>query len=126
MTPQLATGPIIDIESTLVLDCKPRMPSKAPGPLNLSTPVPGESLYLLFETACGTTAASQAARSFLFWLIGQNDPNGCKSLGGIELRRLDYRRRQAALKVLAWWTNGTQNDQPLYDVVEKLDRGFPR
>lgn len=126
MNPHHATGPTIDVEATLIPDPHHNMSSEIRAPLKLSTPVPVEALYLLFETACGTTAARQAARSFLFWLIGQEDPNGPRSLGGIELRRLNYRYREAALQVLTWWINGTQNDQPLYDVLERLGRCPPR
>jgi hypothetical protein len=125
MNHQHATGPTIDIEATLIPNPNLNMPGEVRSQLRLSAPVPVESLYLLFETACGPTTVSQAARSFLFWLIGQEDPNGSRSLGGIELRRLDCRCRQAALQVLAWWTSGTQNDQPLYDVLERLGRYLP-
>jgi hypothetical protein len=64
------------------------------------TPVPEESLYLLFEMACGTTRESRVTRAFLYWLIGQVEPTGYRGAGGVELRRLDDRCRQAALDVL--------------------------
>lgn len=87
-------------------------------------PVPVEALALLRDTAAGDTGGSVAARSFLFWLIGEPDPTGLGQDGALELRRLDPRHKEAALAVLAWWTGPTQSDMPVYDVLEALSRRF--
>jgi hypothetical protein len=88
-------------------------------------PVPSEALALLHGTAAGDTGGSVAARTFLFWLVGRSDPAGLGTDGALELRRLDARHREAALAVLTWWTGPTRSDQPVYDILEDLDRRFP-
>ena len=87
-------------------------------------PVPEKELDLLYQAACGDTGGSQAARGFLFWLAGQPDPTGFIGNGGLELRRLDHRLKNAALEVLAWWAGPTKSDAPLYDLLTKLRARF--
>ena len=87
-------------------------------------PVPSEALALLHGTAAGDTGGSVADRTFLFWLVGRDDPAGLGLDGALELRRLDARHREAALAVLTWWTGPTRSDQPVYDILEDLDRRF--
>jgi len=89
-----------------------------------ATPVPEESISLLYEAACQDTGGSQAARNFLFWLVGQSDPTGYVGDGGLELRRLDGQLKKAALQVLEWWAGPTKSDQPIYDILAKLDQYF--
>ncbi len=88
-------------------------------------PVPTEALALLRDTAAGDTGGSVAARTFLFWLVGESDPTGLGTDGALELRRLDARHKEAALAVLTWWTGLTQSDQPVYDLLKDLSRQFP-
>ena len=88
------------------------------------TPVPEESLQLLYDAACQDSGGSQAARNFLFWLAGQPDPTGFRGDGGIELRRLDGQLKEAALQVVAWWAGPTKSDSPLYELLGKLRRRF--
>jgi len=91
------------------------------------TPVPEKELDLLYQAACGDTGGSQAARHFLFWLAGQRDPTGFVGDGGLELRRMDHRLKNAALEVLAWWAGPTKSDNPLYELLAKLrERFLPR
>jgi hypothetical protein len=87
-------------------------------------PVPEESLRVLYEAACQDTGGSQAARSFLFWLTGQTDPTGYVGDGGLELRRFDHQLKTAALQVLEWWAGPTKSDEPLYDLLHKLQSRF--
>jgi hypothetical protein len=87
-------------------------------------PLPSEALALLHGTAAGDTGGSVAARTFLFWLVGRDDPAGLGTDGALELRRLDARHREAALAVLTWWTGPTRSDQPVYDILEDLARRF--
>ena len=87
-------------------------------------PVPTESLELLSKTARGDTGGSQAARCFLFGLVGQDDPTGYRGQGALELRRFDTPHLNAALGVLSWWTGGTESDQPLYDILDSLLERF--
>lgn len=87
-------------------------------------PVPKKSIELLRKTAFGDTGGSQAARSFLFGLVGKDDPTGYRSDGALELRRFDTTHRDAALEVLNWWTGATETDQPLYDVLDALLEQF--
>jgi hypothetical protein len=87
-------------------------------------PVPEDALRLLFEAACQGTGGSQAARNFLFWLAGQPDPTGFTGNGGLELRRLDYQLKSAALQVAAWWAGPTRSDMPLYELLGKLCQRF--
>jgi hypothetical protein len=88
------------------------------------TPVPEKELDLLFQAACADTGGSQAARHFLFWLAGQRDPTGFVGDGGLELRRMDHRLKNAALEVLAWWSGPTKSDEPLYGLLAKLRARF--
>ena len=83
-------------------------------------PVPDDALRLLYEAACLDTGGSQAARYFLFWLVGKDDPTGFQGDGGLELRRLDGELKNAALQVMEWWDGPTKNDAPLHQVLEKL------
>ncbi|MBL9168976.1 MAG: hypothetical protein JNN07_14645 [Verrucomicrobiales bacterium] len=83
-------------------------------------PVPEAALAMLAEAATGDTSGSQAARSFLFWLVGRPDPAGYEGRGGLELRRLDQAHKAAALELLAWWAGPTQSDRPLYELLSKL------
>ena len=87
-------------------------------------PVPEQSLALLRTAAFGDTGGSVAARSFLFYLVGKSDPSGHENDGALELRRLDPRHHQAALEVFTWWTSGTQDDQPVYDILDELSARF--
>jgi hypothetical protein len=65
-----------------------------------------------------------SSRTFLFWLIGRDDPASLGTDGALELRRLDARHREAALAMLTWWTGPTRSDQPVYDILEDLARRF--
>jgi hypothetical protein len=76
------------------------------------TPLPEESLRLLYEAACHDTGGSQAARNFLFWLAGQPDPTGFAGDGGLELRRFDHELKSAALEIMRWWAGPTKSDSP--------------
>jgi hypothetical protein len=89
-----------------------------------TAPVPTESLQRLFDAACQDTGGSQAARNFLFWLAGQPDPTGYTGHGGIELRRLDGQLKESALQVLTWWSGPTKSDQPLYEILRRLNSRF--
>lgn len=89
-----------------------------------TTPVPENSLRVLFEAACQDTGGSQAARNFLFWLAGRPDPTGFHGSGGLELRRLDHTLKNAALEVMAWWAGPTKSDMPLYELLGKLYQRF--
>ena len=84
------------------------------------TAVPEKELDLLYQAACGDTGGSQASRTFLFWLAGQPDPTGFVGDGGLELRRMDHRLKNAALEVLAWWAGPTKSDDPLYEFLANL------
>ena len=88
--------------------------------VSVPAPVPEEALRLLHETAQHDTGGSQAARYFLFWLAGEPDPTGFQGDGGLELRRLDKARREAALQILTWWGGPTRSDEPLYLVLRAL------
>jgi hypothetical protein len=88
------------------------------------TPVPEKELDLLYQAACGDTGGSQASRSFLFWLAGQPAPTGFVGDGGLELRRMDRRLKNAALEVLPWWAGPTKSDNPLYELLAKLRTRF--
>jgi len=90
------------------------------------TPVPERELALLYQAACGDTGGSQAARDFLFWLAGQPDPTGFVGDGGLELRRMDHRLKNAALEVVAWWAGPTKSDTPLYDLLASLRTRFAK
>ena len=87
-------------------------------------PVPEESLRILYEAACQDTGGSQAARNFLFWLAGRPDPTVFVGDGGLELRRLDYQLKGAAIEILKWWAGPTRSDRPLYDLLLKLHARF--
>lgn len=81
--------------------------------------VPAAALARLYQEARGRSGGGQAARSILFWLGGENDPTGYSGTGGLELRRLDAKNRQAALDVINWWAL-PENSDPLFDVLESL------
>ena len=87
-------------------------------------PAPFDALKLLHETACADTGSSQAVRSFLFWLAGKPDPTGFQGSGGLELRRLDGERKDAAFEVLRWWSGPTKSDEPLYELLRNLRERF--
>jgi hypothetical protein len=89
-------------------------------------PVPTAALQLLYETACADTGGSQGARNFLFWLAGHPDPAGFDGCGGLELRRLDRERKDAALEILRWWSGPTKSDDPLYAILAQLRWRFAR
>lgn len=104
----------------------PALPPDADGepPSEFETrPVPSEALALLHQTAAERSGGSQAARALLFWMGGEPDPTGYASSGGMELRRLDASRRQAALDVLNWWALPETSD-PLFEVLQDLTRRF--
>lgn len=84
-------------------------------------PVPVAALALLHETALQDTGGSQAARNFLFWLAGFPDPTGYQGEGGLELRRLDAERKEAAAAVLRWWIGPTHSDDPLYAILRDIE-----
>lgn len=89
-----------------------------------AVPVPHDALLKLHEAAQQDTGASQACRSFLFWLAGQPDPTGYAGDGGLELRRLDGALRSAAIEVLTWWASPTQSDSPLREILVQLRDQF--
>lgn len=82
-------------------------------------PLPAAALARLYQEARGRSGGSQAARSLLFWLGGEKDPTGYAGNGGLELRRLDAKNRQAALDVINWWAFPEDSDR-LFDVLESL------
>lgn len=82
-------------------------------------PLPAAALARLYQEARGRSGGSQAARSLLFWLGGEKDPTGYTGNGGLELRRLDAKNRQAALDVINWWALPEDSDR-LFDVLESL------
>jgi hypothetical protein len=83
-------------------------------------PIPEESLRILYEAACQDTSGGLAARSFLFWLVGERDPSGFRGRGALELRRFDRKLRLSAMEVFTWWVWPTKSDQPLNDLVGRL------
>lgn len=83
-------------------------------------PVPETALRILHAAALQDTGGSQACRSFLFWLVGQNDPTGYQGSGGFELRRMDGQLRQASIEVLRWWSSPTKTDEPLYAILANI------
>ena len=89
-----------------------------------SEPVPNNSLELLRNTAFGDTGGSQAARYFLFWLAGEQDPTGFNGDGAAEIRRLDPKHTEAAQKVFTWWIGRTYSDDPLHDILNQLRERF--
>jgi hypothetical protein len=117
-------GPIIDFDAEPTPEQKAEVLAQLRKALQPPPPVPRESLKILFEAAWGDTGGSQAARYFLFWLAGWEDPTCFKGYGGLELRRLDGRHRAAALDVLAWWAGPTKSDQPLYEILNSLNQKF--
>lgn len=121
---QATGGPIIEMDREPTPEQKADMLAQLRKAFQPPPPPPTAALDLLFETACHDTGGSQAARNFLFWLAGQPDPTGFQGDGGLELRRLDGERRQAALDVLAWWGGPTKSDEPLYDLLRKLRSRF--
>lgn len=102
-------------------------PSPSPGPSSdglpflefAPRPLPAAALARLYQEARGRSGGSQAARSLLFWLGGEKDPTGYAGSGGLELRRLDAKNRQAALDVINWWALPEDSDR-LFDVLESL------
>lgn len=54
----------------------------------MNTEVPTDALDRLKRAAYGDTGGSQAARYFLFWCVGQDDPTGYKGQGALELAAL--------------------------------------
>ena len=86
--------------------------------------VPVDALELLKRTAFGDTGGSQAARYFLFWAVGRDDPTGYRGDGISELRRLDGAHTKAALSVLNWMTGPIESNQPLHDVLDALQARF--
>ena len=88
------------------------------------TPVPDAALKTLHDAACQDTGGSQACRSFLFWLVGQNDPTGYQGAGGFELRRMDGQLKSAAIEVLRWWSGPTKSDEPLYETLASIRTQF--
>ena len=85
------------------------------------TPVPEAELARLCEVALGDTGQSRICRYLLFLLPGLPDPTGFKGEGLLELRALDRKLSEAFLTVLAWWRGPTKSDQPLYDVLRKME-----
>lgn len=83
-------------------------------------PVPESSLKMLHDAALDDTGASQACRSFLFWLGGGKDPTGYAGSGGLELRRMDGDLKDASIEVLTWWAGPTHSDAPLHDVLRSI------
>ena len=64
------------------------------------------------------------ARAFLFWLGGLPNPTGFFGEGGLELRRFDPRHINAAVEVFTWWISGVERDDPLFDILDRLERQF--
>lgn len=117
-------GPIIDLAREQSPAQQAEVLAQIRQALRPPPPVPAGALQLLYETACADTGGSQAARNFLFWLAGQSDPTGYAGDGGLELRRLDRERKEAALEILRWWSGPTKSDQPLYEVLARLRDQF--
>lgn len=90
----------------------------------ISPPAPTKALELLKNTAYGDTSGSNAARSFLFWLVGEEDPTGFKGQGALELRVLDGNHLKAAFEVLVWWSGSVWSRDPVYEILEQLRKRF--
>ena len=119
-------GPVIRLNDEPSPEQKAEMFAQLRAALRPPPPAPHEALRVLFETACADTGGSQAARNFLFWLAGQPDPTGFRGDGGLELRRLDRQRKDAAYAIPHWWTRPTKSDEPLYAILRQLrDRFAP-
>ena len=84
--------------------------------------VPQSDLDLLRRAALGNTDQSRACRYLLFLLAGLPEPGGSTGQGLIELRILDRKLADTFLEVLYWWRGPTKSDQPLYDVLEEVER----
>lgn len=83
-------------------------------------PLPQRELDILAEAALGNTRQSRICQFLIFSLVGEKDPSGFEGHGFLELRALDRSLSDAFLTVLHWWRGPTQNDQPLYDVLQRL------
>lgn len=88
------------------------------------TPVPQKELDSLCKAALGDTGQSRTCRYLLWLLVGADDPTGFKGDGLLEMRNLDRKFADAFLKVLEWWRGPTKSDQPLYDILRKLETAF--
>lgn len=120
MKPDSSSGHRIDLNREPSISQRVEMLAQIRQAMLPPPPAPAEALQLLCETALADTGGSQAARNFLFWLSGQSDPTGYAGDGGLELRRLDRERKEAALEILRWWSGPTKSDQPLYEVLARL------
>jgi hypothetical protein len=86
--------------------------------------VPQAELELLGNEALGDTGQSRSVRYLLFLLTGADDPTGFAGEGLLEMRPLDRKLADAFLKILEWWCGPTKSDQPLYDVLQMLEKQF--
>jgi hypothetical protein len=126
MRAETERGPVIQLNDETSPEQRAEVFAQLRAALRPPPPAPHEALQVLFETACADTGGSQAARNFLFWLTGQPDPTGFRGDGGLELRRLDRQRKDAAFEILLWWTGPTKSDEPLYALLRQLrDRFAP-
>lgn len=120
-----AAGKVIDLDATLPKNATEEVAALVRAEIRLpQTPVPQAELDLLEDVALGNTGQSRSVRYLLFLLPGAADPTGFKGEGLLEMRPLDRRLAEAFLKVLDWWRGPTKSDQPLYDVLRKLEMQF--
>lgn len=91
---------------------------------NMNTEVPTDALDRLKRAAYGDTGGSQAARYFLFWCVGQDDPTGYKGQGALELGRLDHALTKDAVVVLQWLTRNPYSYEPIHSVLDDLRASF--
>ncbi len=91
-----------------------------------SAPLPEAELQTLLKAALGDTGQSRTCRYLLYLLVGAEDPTGFKGEGLLEMRTLDRKLADTFLTVLNWWRGPTQSDQPLYDILQRLEDAFSK
>lgn len=83
--------------------------------------LPQAELHRLCEVALGDTGQSRSVRYLLFLLPGDPSPDGCAGQGLLEMRAIDTDLCSAYLKVLEWWRGPTASDEPLYEILRKIE-----
>jgi hypothetical protein len=85
-----------------------------------SNKVPQAEIDLLVSVAQEWSGQSQAVRYLLFLLVNEKEPSGHDGAGLLEIRRLERSLRTAFVKVLEWWSEPPNSDEPIHEGLREI------
>lgn len=85
---------------------------------------PRNAIKVLMRAACKMDHAGHGTRHFLYWLDGENPPDGPNEEGASVLINMTDKQKDAAIAVLKWWIVLGRNIEPIINLYPKIEKWY--